>query len=311
MQLNRFVLLSIALVGFSGSSLAAEALHVRHDHDPWGSCTGELTIASDGIRYHSDDKDEHSRDWSWTDIQTVDRLSADRFSILTYQDQKWLLGRDRPWDFTVLDPGGRRPDRPAVHGHPPERTSSPRRSRSEEDRGRLPDTGQAPAHLRRLRGDPRVQPGLDRLHDRPQGGRAHLETRQRSGEHLVDGTLRPRARGLRKGGRGSAADPSLPLRAEAAARRDVLQSTQTRTHPHEVTPWSDSSSQVRSFLPWPPAWPTISGPPRSSCAPSARGRFTGRRPTTSHWAPGRRSSCVALAVACASSKAAATSAPCR
>ena len=104
MQLNRFVLLSIALVGFSGSSLAAEALHVRHDHDPWGSCTGELTIASDGIRYHSDDKDEHSRDWSWTDIQTVDRLSADRFSILTYQDQKWLLGRDRPWDFTVLDP---------------------------------------------------------------------------------------------------------------------------------------------------------------------------------------------------------------
>ncbi len=104
MQLNRFVLLSIALVGFSGSSLAAEALHVRHDHDPWGSCTGELTIASDGIRYHSDDKDEHSRDWSWNDIQTVDRLSADRFSILTYQDQKWLLGRDRPWDFTVIDP---------------------------------------------------------------------------------------------------------------------------------------------------------------------------------------------------------------
>jgi hypothetical protein len=105
MKQNRLVLLA-AVVGLwvSGSALAAGTLHVRHDHDPWGSCTGELTITAKGIQYHSDDKEEHSRDWSWTDIQTVDRLSADRFSILTYEDQNWLLGRDRPWDFTVLDP---------------------------------------------------------------------------------------------------------------------------------------------------------------------------------------------------------------
>ncbi len=101
---NRYVLLTVALVWFSGSSLAARALHVRHDHDPWGSCTGELTVTPNGVRYHSEDKKEHSREWAWTDIQTVDRLSVDRFSILTYEDQKWLLGRDRPWDFTVLDP---------------------------------------------------------------------------------------------------------------------------------------------------------------------------------------------------------------
>ena len=104
MDKNRYVLLMVALVWFSGSSLAARALHVRHDHDPWGSCTGELTITPNGVRYHSEDKKEHSREWAWTDIQTVDRLSVDRFSILTYEDQKWLLGRDRPWDFTVLDP---------------------------------------------------------------------------------------------------------------------------------------------------------------------------------------------------------------
>lgn len=103
---NRFAFLAVVVgLWLSGSALAADrTLHVRHDHDPWGDCTGELTIDSNGIRYRSDDKEEHNRDWTWTDIQSVDRLSADRFSILTYEDQKWLLGRDRPWDFTVLDP---------------------------------------------------------------------------------------------------------------------------------------------------------------------------------------------------------------
>lgn len=105
MKWNKAAILLILLLGCPTFAWSAGTLHVRHDHDPWGGCTGELAITSDGIRFHSDGKEEHTRDWSWTDIQTVDRLSTDRFSILTYEDQKWLLGRDRPWDFTVLDSG--------------------------------------------------------------------------------------------------------------------------------------------------------------------------------------------------------------
>ena len=85
-----------------GGTLFAESLRVRHDHDPWGGCEGELTVNESGIQYLSEEEPQHNRDWTWLDIQTVDRRSLDRFTILTYQDQKWLLGRDRPWDFTLL-----------------------------------------------------------------------------------------------------------------------------------------------------------------------------------------------------------------
>lgn len=106
-QLHKAVLLgSLAgvLLGSSALADAGETLRVRHDHDPWGSCEGDLTISASGIDYLPEDKEDHIRHWTWTDIQTVDRRSSDRFSILSYKDQKWLLGRDRPWDFTVLDP---------------------------------------------------------------------------------------------------------------------------------------------------------------------------------------------------------------
>ncbi len=97
---------AVVTVGFLsvGGAAAAGSIHVRHDHDPWGGCEGELTVDDSGIQYHSEEKPEHDRDWTWLDIQAVDRRSPDRFMILTYKAQKWLLGRDRPWDFNVLDP---------------------------------------------------------------------------------------------------------------------------------------------------------------------------------------------------------------
>src|SRR5690606_20441201 len=82
--------------------LSAQSFQVRHDHSPWGACQGDLTISDQCIYFDSKTKEEHSQRWGWLDIQTVDRLSATRFSILTYQDQKWLLGRDRLWNFSII-----------------------------------------------------------------------------------------------------------------------------------------------------------------------------------------------------------------
>jgi hypothetical protein len=82
-----------------------ETLKVRHDHDPWGGCEGEVVISNSGIEYRTEKK-KHTRNWSWTDIQTVDRHSLQKFTVLTYQDQKLLLGRDQPFDFTVLEGEG-------------------------------------------------------------------------------------------------------------------------------------------------------------------------------------------------------------
>ena len=78
---------------------------MSHDHDPWGKCEGEITVSSTGIEFKSDKK-EHNFDWEWPDIQSVDRKSVSEFTLLSYQDQKWMLGRDRPFDFTVIEGQG-------------------------------------------------------------------------------------------------------------------------------------------------------------------------------------------------------------
>lgn len=95
---------AFALFFVISAPLAAQTLRVRHDHDPWGGCEGTLEITTDGIRYTPDEGD-HGRDWAWLDIQSVDRRSPERFSVLTYEDLSWHLGLDRAFDFTVL-PGG-------------------------------------------------------------------------------------------------------------------------------------------------------------------------------------------------------------
>jgi hypothetical protein len=96
----------IFLVGILITSHSlGQTLKVRHDHDPSGGCKGELTFSDSGIEYVTK-KEKHRRDWAWTDMQTVDRYSPQRFTILTYADQKLLLGRDQPFDFEVIEGDG-------------------------------------------------------------------------------------------------------------------------------------------------------------------------------------------------------------
>ena len=104
LQLLRCLLLFWTTSALLSAGGVAATLQVKHDHDPWGSCLGELTITSQGIRLAGKTKPEHTRDWSRLDIKTVYRHSSERFTIVTYEDQKLLMGRDRPWDFTVTEP---------------------------------------------------------------------------------------------------------------------------------------------------------------------------------------------------------------
>jgi len=100
--MHRTLLLTLtALLILSTQDLGAQTLHVRHDHDPWGSCEGELEITEDGIRFTPQEGD-HQREWPWIDIQSFDRKAPDEFSLLTYEDLRWHLGLDRAFDFRVL-----------------------------------------------------------------------------------------------------------------------------------------------------------------------------------------------------------------
>ncbi len=98
--MNKWIV-SLALVFWVNGWLAAETLKVRHDHNPWGKCEGELVLSQEGVEYRQDE-DKHHRKWRWVDIQSIDRKSSRRFSILTYEDQRWLFGADRHFNFTLL-----------------------------------------------------------------------------------------------------------------------------------------------------------------------------------------------------------------
>lgn len=98
--MNKWTLTCLVLVCFSSWS-RAETLRVRHDHNPWGKCTGEVIITDDGIEYRTEKK-KHNRQWTWVDIQSFDRKAASAFSILSYEDQMLSFGADRSFNFTIL-----------------------------------------------------------------------------------------------------------------------------------------------------------------------------------------------------------------
>lgn len=74
---------------------------VRHEHRHGGT-TGTLRVRGDSIAFEEQGKHaEHSREWKYSDIQQLS-LSATELRILTYEDQKWQLGRDRDYVFDQL-----------------------------------------------------------------------------------------------------------------------------------------------------------------------------------------------------------------
>jgi hypothetical protein len=74
---------------------------VRHDH--WRkACTGTLHIDGDGVSFTGAGK--HSWEWAWQDIQRFS-LSPSRVNLVTYQDNRWKLGADREYVFTVASGG--------------------------------------------------------------------------------------------------------------------------------------------------------------------------------------------------------------
>lgn len=77
---------------------------VRHQHLR-GGVTGTLRIGAESIAFTEQSKNgKHSREWVYGDIQQLS-LSDVELRILTYEDQKWQLGRDRDFVFDRLPEG--------------------------------------------------------------------------------------------------------------------------------------------------------------------------------------------------------------
>lgn len=94
----RLLALFLLTVGLAG----AESFPVVHVKTAWFDGSGRVEITDQGIDFQAKDA-KRSRSWEWNDIQSFDRISETEFEVLTYEDSKRYLGRDRSWRFTITD----------------------------------------------------------------------------------------------------------------------------------------------------------------------------------------------------------------
>ena len=93
---------AILMLGFAawGDSLSVQ---VRHEHFRKGAM-GQIEIGESSISFKEAGKNSsHSWEWKYENIQQL-TLNPTELRILTYDDQKWQLGRDREYAFDQLPP---------------------------------------------------------------------------------------------------------------------------------------------------------------------------------------------------------------
>jgi hypothetical protein len=80
--------------------LSADTFPATLKKSLWRDGKGTLEISDQGITYAANNKKQNLH-FGWLDIQYFDRVSPKEFVVLTYKDQRLLLGRDREYRFIV------------------------------------------------------------------------------------------------------------------------------------------------------------------------------------------------------------------
>jgi Ni/Co efflux regulator RcnB len=102
--MKRIILAIIALTFFLAPKLvAAQSFEFPVERERiFRNHQGTLVITTDGIEYRTAQKNE-SRSWRYTEIQQIKIESPTELEILTYEDQRRMLGRDRIFRFRLLE----------------------------------------------------------------------------------------------------------------------------------------------------------------------------------------------------------------
>jgi hypothetical protein len=74
---------------------------VRHGHT-FKDCRGILKISPEGVEYKTDHTKDNRR-WKFDDIRVIELESPAEISIVTYEDQKLWMGKDKVFTFTLLN----------------------------------------------------------------------------------------------------------------------------------------------------------------------------------------------------------------
>ncbi len=102
--MKKLILTTFALTFFLAPKLAlAQSFEFQVERELiFRNHRGTLVITTDGIEYKTSQKNE-SRSWRYTDIQQIKIESPTELEILTYEDQRRMLGRDRIFKFRLLE----------------------------------------------------------------------------------------------------------------------------------------------------------------------------------------------------------------
>src|SRR5258708_2095057 len=99
----RASIITYALMAFSASAQPF-ALAARHRH-PHRGTVGTLTLTEASLRFDEQGKHKsHSRSWDYKDIQQLE-LSLTEVRVRTYEDVRWLFGRDLAYTFDRIAAG--------------------------------------------------------------------------------------------------------------------------------------------------------------------------------------------------------------
>lgn len=75
---------------------------VEHDHF-LGSGTGTLSMDEGGVRFEEEQKQEHSRQWNFPEIQELKIESPRKIVLRSYQDTGWKFNRDKRFEFRLVE----------------------------------------------------------------------------------------------------------------------------------------------------------------------------------------------------------------
>jgi hypothetical protein len=93
---------TLLILLFMAQPLAAQTFDVIHEKTLWRNGGGKIEITDEGIIFAAE-KREDSRTWRYEDIQYFDRISSKEFTILSYEDNLMLLGRDKKYHFLITE----------------------------------------------------------------------------------------------------------------------------------------------------------------------------------------------------------------
>ena len=100
-MLRSIIVLIFAFSGMQNSLAQTFEYAVQHRHT-FKDCRGTLKITPEGVEYQTSHAKD-ARKWKFEEIRILEVKSSTRISLITYEDQKRWLGKDKVFEFTLLD----------------------------------------------------------------------------------------------------------------------------------------------------------------------------------------------------------------